>query len=206
MTIISLVFYAFSFLLLASGSMVIIARNPVHSALFLVLTFFAGAGLWILLAAEFLALILILVYVGAVMTLFLFVVMTLNLDMHGMRSPVRYLPIALLIVALLTALMIYVLAPHKAMFATTLADLPQTAANYSNTRALGQVLYTDYVFPFEVAGVLLLVAIVAAISLSARVIRNRKVQAPADQSAVKREDRVRLVKMESHNSEKGQNI
>jgi NADH-quinone oxidoreductase subunit J len=198
MTIISLVFYAFSFLLLASGSMVIIARNPVHSALFLVLTFFAGAGLWILLAAEFLALILILVYVGAVMTLFLFVVMTLNLDMHGMRSPVRYLPIALL--------MICVLAPHKAMFATTLADLPQTAANYSNTRALGQVLYTDYVFPFEVAGVLLLVAIVAAISLSARVIRNRKVQAPADQSAVKREDRVRLVKMESHNSEKGQNI
>jgi NADH-quinone oxidoreductase subunit J len=174
--------------------MVIIARNPVHSALFLVLAFFASAGLWILLQAEFLALILILVYVGAVMTLFLFVVMTLNLDTHAMRSPARYLPIALLIVALLTALMIYVLTPHKAMFMTTLADLPQVAPDYSNTRALGRILYTEYVYPFEVAGALLLVAIVAAISLSARVIRNRKVQAPGEQSAVKREDRVRLVK------------
>jgi NADH-quinone oxidoreductase subunit J len=193
MSIISLVFYAFSLLLIASGCMVIIARNPVHSALFLVLTFFASAGLWILLQAEFLALILILVYVGAVMTLFLFVVMTLNLDAHAMRSPKRYLPIGLLMVAILVALMIYVL-PDQAIFIKTLADLPQAPADYSNTRALGRVLYTDYVFAFEVAGVLLLVAIVAAISLSARVIRNRKVQAPGAQSAIKREDRVRIIK------------
>ncbi|MFU8797257.1 MAG: NADH-quinone oxidoreductase subunit J [Gammaproteobacteria bacterium] len=191
MTLISLIFYAFSALLIASGGMVIIARNPVHSALFLVLAFFATAGLWMLLEAEFLALILILVYVGAVMTLFLFVVMTLNLDTHGMRSPKRYLPIGLLIVAILTSLMIYVATPY-------LKDVPAVAlasADHNNTLILGQVLYTHYVFPFEVAGALLLVAIVAAITLSARVIRNRKVQNPEAQIAVKREDRVRLVKL-----------
>jgi NADH-quinone oxidoreductase subunit J len=194
MSIVPLIFYIFSFVLLTSGLMVIVLRNPVHCALFLVLGFFASAGLWMLMEAEFLALILILVYVGAVMTLFLFVVMTLNIDAHGTySSPKRYLPLALLIIALLTALMIYVIAPHQAAFSVPLGTL-EHPADYNNTLMLGRVLYTTYVYPFEIAGVLLLVAIIAAISLSLRVHRNRKEQKHSEQIAVKREDRIRLIK------------
>lgn len=192
-----LIFYTFSTILLFAGLMVVIGRNAVRSALFLVLAFFASAGLWILLEMEFLALVLVLVYVGAVMTLFLFVVMTLNLSADpGRQGFVRYLPYGILVVSLLVAGMVYVISPQR-FSSSALVGVTSHPADYSNVKALGEVLYTEYAYPFEISGVLLLVAIIAAISLSFRGRRNSKYQAPGEQVVVRREERVKLIKMKA---------
>jgi NADH-quinone oxidoreductase subunit J len=194
MTILQLLFYAFSAVLLFSAVMVITSRHPVRSVLFLVLTFFAASCLWMMLQAEFLALVLIFVYVGAVMTLFLFVVMMLNIDLAPLREGfVRYLPLGVIVLTLLVALMLFVIGPKQ--FGISLYQLPMQPANYSNVKVLGELLYTQYTYPFEIAGMLLLVAIIAAISLAFRGRRNSKSQRIAQQVAVKPQDRVRLVKM-----------
>jgi len=190
--ILKIIFYIFATLAVGSAMMVVTARNPVRSVLSLVLTFFSMAGIWMLMSAEFLSLILLLVYVGAVMTLFLFVVMMLNVDTVGKREGfTRYLPFSILVIVVLLGLMIVA-------FGSKFMSLPMPAspeADYSNISQLGAVLYTQYAYPFEIAGVLLLAAIVAAISLSHRAPRKRKVQSVSEQLSVRREDRVRLVKM-----------
>ena len=193
-----LCFYSFAAWLLFSAIMVVTSRNTVKSALFLVLAFFASAAIWIMLEAEFLALVLIFVYVGAVMTLFLFVVMMLNLsDARKGNGYVKYLPFGVLIIAILAGLLIYVISPQH--FALVSAAIPQAEpANYSNVAELGMVLYTTYAYPFILAAVLLLTAIVAAITLAFRGRKpNTKSQKITQQIKVRREDRVRLVDMPS---------
>lgn len=185
------IFYVFAALLLVSAGMVIIARNPVHGVLFLVLAFFASSILWMLMQAEFLSLVLIFVYVGAVMTLFLFVVMMLNIDLVSLRKGfVRYLPLGILVVVLLLAIMVLALSSSHLLRDVSMTLRP---VDYSNVKELGAVLYTEYMYPFELAAVLLLVAIIAAISLAFRGRRNRKVQNIAQQIAVRAKDRVQLV-------------
>jgi NADH-quinone oxidoreductase subunit J len=188
-------FYFFSAILLFAGLRVITARNPVHAALNLVLAFFTAAGLWILLEAEFLAITLVLVYVGAVMVLFLFVVMMLDINLDKLREGFwDYLPLAVPVVVLLMLEMAVVLGGKY--FA--LSAMPNPAARpegYSNTKELGRLLYTDYVYPFEIASVILLVAIVAAIALTMRKRKDTKYTSPARQVRVKRSERVRLVSM-----------
>ena len=190
-----LIFYAFAALLIISSLMVVCSRNPVRVALFLVLAFVAASPLWLMLEAEFLALVLVFVYVGAVMTLFLFVVMMLNLEDAPQREGfVRYLPFGLLVMALMVGIMAYVLLPsHFASFQP--AGWLMHNSDYSNTKAIGQVLYTDYAYAFEIAALLLLVAIVAAISLAFRGSRKRKQQAPGEQVQVKAEQRLRMMRM-----------
>ena len=197
MNVEAVIFYFFAITLVFSASMVITVRNPVHAALFLILSFFASAGLWLLLEAEFLAITLVLVYVGAVMVLFLFVVMMLDINLTVLREGfAKYLPIAFVV-----ALMMMVslgLMVGKGNFGVDAVGFAEKApASYSNTEALGRVLYTDYVFPFEVAAVILLVAIVAAITLTLRPTRQTKAPKPERQVAVKREDRIRIVKMDT---------
>lgn len=190
-----LFFYGFSTALIFSALMVVASKNPVHSALFLVGAFFASAALWILLEAEFLALLLVVVYVGAVMTLFLFVVMTINLETAGNRRGfMRYLPLGVLILALMVGFLIYVAGPSH-FTSAAYQQAVQHAENYSNTRELGMVLYTRYAYPFELAGVLLLAGIVSAICLTARVDRTRKIQIAEQQIAVRPEERVHLIKI-----------
>jgi NADH-quinone oxidoreductase subunit J len=189
-------FYAFAALALFASLRVIVSRNPVHSALFLVLAFASAAGIWMLLHAEFLAIVLVLVYVGAVMVLFLFVVMMLDINIDRVRLGFwRNLPVALFVgvavVLELSAVLIYAFAGVGA------PDAPRLPADYSNTKALGALLYTDYVWAFEVAAVILLVAIVSAIALT---LRRRKDVRYSDATAAVRTrstDRVRLVKMPS---------
>lgn len=194
------VFFFFSGMLLLSGFMVIISRNPVRGVLFLVLAFFASAVLWMLMEAEFLSLVLIFVYVGAVMTLFLFVVMMLNINEVPAREKfVRYFPIGLLIMVALVGLMLWVIGPEH--FGATQTPA-KAAADYSNVKALGSVLYTQYLYPFEIAAALLLVAIVSAISLAFRGPQNRRSQKIAEQLAVSKEDRLHIVNMKSETSEK----
>ncbi len=189
------VFYLFAISAVCGALMVVTARNPVKAVLCLVLTFVAMAGIWILLHAEFLALILVIVYVGAVMTLFLFVVMTLNLDRQQLkRGLVRYLPLGLIIVILIMVMMFTVIGPSH----FGLSKYPEpaaVAANYSNVKALGTTLYSRFVYPFEIAGVLLLVAMIAAITLAFRGRRHRKQVNIGEQLATRREDRITLVKM-----------
>lgn len=199
MSLLSILFYAFSTVAIVSGVMVITARNSVHSILFLVLAFIAMAGIWVLLSAEFLALILVLVYVGAVMTLFLFVVMMLNLKQELRREGfVRYLPIAAIVVLSVLGFIVMVVGPAR--FGLSHMPLPALPnANYSNTADLGSVLYTNYAYPFEVAGVLLLSAIIAAITLSHRAPKNRKIQHVWKQIAVRPEERVKLVSIDHSN-------
>ncbi len=194
MTIETIVFYLFAALSVFAGLRVITARNPVHAALFLVLAFFSMAGIWLLLEAEFLAIPLVLVYVGAVMVLFLFVVMMLDVDLVQLREGFwRWFPIGALLAAVMVGEMIWVLGNRQT--AETGAEVIKHAADYSNTKELGRLIYTDYVYPFELAAVLLLVAIVAAIALTLRQRRTAKRQDVAQQVAVKRNDRVRLVSM-----------
>lgn len=200
-------FYVFAGLTLLSAVLVITQNNPVRCVLFLVLAFFTSSVLWMLMKAEFLALILVLVYVGAVMTLFLFVVMMLNIDTESIKIHwMRYLPFGLIVVALLTGLLVSVIPPE--LFKTTVESSVGTGAvgysthegvlkPLSNTAALGMVLYTDYVFAFELAAVILLVAIVAAITLVHRPPRGSKRQDIVRQIMTRREDRVTLVKMKS---------
>jgi NADH-quinone oxidoreductase subunit J len=185
-------FYLFALLLISAAFMTVIARNPIRSALFLVLAFFSASALWILLEAEFLGLILILVYVGAVMTLFLFVIMTLNIHVAEKQYGfVSYLPYAVVSIAVLLGILIYVLS-------STSAPLNSPAADYSNTQALGDILYTQYAYPFEIVGILLLVAIIATIALSTKEKRLNKAIPPSKQLSVKKEDRLRIIKMQSN--------
>ena len=176
---------------------VITVRNPVHAALHLVLAFFTCAGLWLLLEAEFLAITLVLVYVGAVMVLFLFVVMMLDINVSPLREGfVKYLPVGFTVALLIFAEMFMVLGVKN--FGADVVAIPERhGADYSNTRELGSVLYTDYVYPFEIASVILLVAIIAAIALTMRKRPETRSQNPVDQVAVKAADRVRLVEMET---------
>ena len=197
MTVFQIIFYVFSAIAIFSAVMVVASANSVRSALFLVLTFFAMAGVWLLLQAEFLALILVLVYVGAVMTLFLFVVMMLRVNVTSLREGfVRYLPLSVLIVLLLVGLMMMAVGSSRFGLAQMPAPL-LNAADYSNIANLGGVLYTEFAYPFEIAAVLLLAAIVAAISLTHRKPIGRKTQNVSQQIAVNRKDRIRLVKMKS---------
>lgn len=194
LTPLHLIFFAFAAIAAGSALFVITARNAVHSVLSLVVTFFAMAGVWMILHAEFLSLILLLVYVGAVMTLFLFVVMMLNLDREEKkRSFVRYLPIGLLIVLLMVGLMMVAVGPSY--FGLEQMPAPVMAADYNNLQQLGEVLYTDYVYPFEIGGALLLTAMIAAIALAFRGPHRRKVQHPSQQIAVRPEDRLRIISM-----------
>ncbi len=189
------VFYVFATLLIFAAAMVITLRNPVKSALFLVLAFFSAAGLWLLLTAEFLAIALVLVYVGAVMVLFLFVVMMLDINLARLRAGFgEYLPIGGIVAVLLVLEMALILGSGR--FAPErLPEPPPPPADYSNTRALGRLLYTVYAYPFELAALILLVAIIAAIALTMRRRKDTKYQDPAKQINVRREERVRVIKM-----------
>ena len=189
------VFYVFGVILLASALAVITARNPVHAALFLVLAFFTASAIWLLLRAEFLALTLMVVYVGAVMVLFLFVVMMLDINLERLREGFwQYLPLGALVGVLMAAEMAAVLYGRWFGLAAPPRAMP---AGYSNTKELGRVLYTDYVYAFEIAAVVLLVAIIAAIALTLRRRKDARGQDPAEQVRARREDRVRLVSMRS---------
>ncbi|MCY4641222.1 MAG: NADH-quinone oxidoreductase subunit J [Gammaproteobacteria bacterium] len=188
------VFYFFAGILVLSALAMITVRNPVHAVLFLVLAFFTSAAIWLLLEAEFLGITLVLVYVGAVMVLFLFVVMMLDINLAKMRAGfARHLPVGLVVGAVMAAEMIVILNTP----AFDLARPRLKAADYSNTRELGELLFTEYVYPFEIAGVILLVAIVAAITLTLRKRVRTRSQSPARQVNVDRKDRVRLVSMDS---------
>ena len=197
MTFQSFIFYFFAAILLFAAVRVITARNPVHAALFLVLAFFTSAGIWVQLQAEFLAITLVLVYVGAVMVLFLFVVMMLDINIDRLRAGFwSYLPLGALVALLLVAEMALILG--QSYFDAEGAPAPEPLpAGYSNTKELGRLIYTEYVYPFEIAAVVLLVAIVAAIALTLRRRKNSKYIDPARQVNVRREDRVRIVSMRS---------
>ncbi|MCH9758505.1 MAG: NADH-quinone oxidoreductase subunit J [Proteobacteria bacterium] len=187
----SIVFYFFAFLTLSAALGVILVSNPIYAALFLVLAFVASAGIWLLLYAEFLAMVLVLVYVGAVMVLFLFVLMMLDINIDTLREGFwRYLPFAVIIAVLFAAEIILVLTNPK--FTSVVGDA-SAALTDDNTRALGSVLYTEYLYPFELASVLLLVAIVAAVALTLRRRINTRYINPATQVQTKPTDRVRLV-------------
>lgn len=197
MTALQIIFYIFGATAVISALFVIAARNAVHGVLFLVLTFFASAGIWMLLNAEFLSLILVLVYVGAVMTLFLFVVMMLSMKVVSRQEGfVRYMPFAALIILLVVGLIVMVVNSRSFGLASVPSP-PSEPSNYNNIAELGSVLYTDYVWPFEIAAVLLLTAIVAAIALTHRKPEGRKSQNASAQIAVQRDQRVRLIKMPS---------
>lgn len=192
------VFYVFAVAAVISALMVVTTRNPVKGVLFLVLTFIAMAAVWIFLQAEFLALILVVVYVGAVMTLFLFVVMMLNTNIDRSKKMwVRYMPLGLAIVLLLLIMMVFVVGPQH--FGLKQFAVPAAAApGYSNVKALGGTLYAHYVFPFIVAGVLLLVAMVSAITLAFRGAQGqRKIERIADQLRTTKADRLKVVKMKA---------
>ena len=191
-------FYVFAAVLLFAAFRVITARNPVHAALFLVLAFFQAAAVWILLKAEFLAITLVLVYVGAVMVLFLFVVMMLDINLDSVRKGFwTHFPLAGTVGAIIALEMSYVLMggfrePPKILGMTGTMD-----AQVSNTKELGKLLYSSYIYPLEIAAVILLVAIIAAIALTLRERKDSKRLNPSDQVRVKPQDRVRLVKMKS---------
>ncbi|VFM95764.1 MAG: NADH dehydrogenase subunit J [Candidatus Kentron sp. G] len=190
-----LFFYCFSAILVFAGVMVITVRNSVHAALFLVLAFCTSAALWLMLEAEFLAITLVLVYVGAVMVLFLFVVMMLDIDIAPLREGfIRYLPVGAF-VAVLIAIELSMIVGAKRFGLEFMPAPIRHGPEYSNTEALGLVLYTDYLYPFEIAAVILLVAMIAAIVLTMRKRRGVRRQKPERQVAVRKEDRVRLVKM-----------
>ena len=196
MDISSIFFYTFSTVMLFAAFKVITSRNPVHSALYLVLCFFQASAIWMLLQAEFLSITLILVYVGAVMVLFLFVVMMLDINIEAMRAGFwSHFPLAASIGAVLALeLASVVLAGFRLTQAPAIAVMPE-GQQYSNTKELGVVLYTEYLYPLEIAAVILLVAIVAAIALTLRERKDSKAQNPADQVRVKAADRMQLVKM-----------
>lgn len=190
-------FYVFAAVLIVAALGVITSRNPVHAALFLVLAFVQSAFLWLLIEAEFLAIALVLVYVGAVMVLFLFVVMMLDINVEKLRAGfARYLPVGAA-VALVIVLEIGHVIWFRSQGLQFLAVPQGMPADYSNTKTLGAVLYTQHVYAFEIASVILLLAIVAAITLTMRKRPGHKVQDIAKQVAVRREDRVRIVKVET---------
>ncbi|WP_129649171.1 NADH-quinone oxidoreductase subunit J [Peristeroidobacter agariperforans] len=196
MSITEILFYAFSGVLLVSAIGVITARNPVHAALFLVFSFFNSAVLWILLEAEFLAIVLVLVYVGAVMVLFLFVVMMLDIKVAEVREGfTRYAPLGILIALIVVAEIGSVVYVKTLGQEVTPVTQVAAEAGYSNTGALGELLYTKYLYPFELAAVILLLAIVAAIVLTMRRRAGLKQQDVGAQVSVRAKDRIRVVKM-----------
>jgi len=191
-------FYVFAAIVIVAAGMVVTRRNPVHAVLFLVLAFVGSAGLWMLLEAEFLAIVLVLVYVGAVMVLFLFVVMMLDVEIAALKAQfIRYLPLGLLIALVMLVEIFLVVGPGNfglEQFAKPAAQ----AADYNNTAELGMVLYSVYMYPFEIAAVILLVAIVAAIRLTLRRRPDNKYVDPSEQVYVRKgPDRVRLVQVAS---------
>jgi NADH-quinone oxidoreductase subunit J len=187
------VFWIFAAILVFAALRVVTTRNPVHAALWLVLAFFSAAAIWLTLGAEFLAITLVLVYVGAVMVLFLFVVMMLDVNFEDLRKHFRsYIPVGATVGVLVLVEMVLVIVSG----AGAAGEGPAVPSG-SNTKALGRVLYTDYVYPFELAAVLLLIAIVAAIAITHRKRRETRYQDPGEQVKVRREDRVRLLEMPS---------
>jgi NADH-quinone oxidoreductase subunit J len=201
--LVQLLFYGFGLVLLAAAFGVILCRNPVHSALCLVLTFFTAAAIWLLVEAEFLAIVLVLVYVGAVMVLFLFVVMMLDIDIETMRSGFTKHVWLGSVTAIVLALEIVGVVVAKGLGANMdmKAGMSPTALDASNSTELGVALYTKYIYPFELAAVLLLVAIIAAIVLTLRHRKGLKVQDIGAQVATRREDRLRVLKMPSETRE-----
>ena len=195
MSLVSILFYFFATVLVVSAAMVVTIRNPVKAALFLVLSFFSAACIWMTLEAEFLSIALVLVYVGAVMVLFLFVVMMLDIDIESMREGFsRNLPVGALVAGVMVVEFAVVMMSDR----FDSQSLPRPAGHgpdYSNTKELGLVLYTDYVFAFEVAGLILLVAIVAAIVLTMRRRPNTRYQSPSEQVKVNKSERLRIVSM-----------
>jgi NADH-quinone oxidoreductase subunit J len=191
-----LIFYLFTIILFGSAAMVIFSRNPVRSVLFLVLAFFCSAVLWMLLEAEFLSLVLIFVYVGAVMTLFLFVVMMLNIDLVALKEGfVRYLPLGLVVLAVMVGIMLYVLDQRQFSEITMIVS---HGPHYSNVSAIGTELFTHYFFEFEIAGLILLVAMVAAISLAFSGRKpGTKAQDVAKQLQAQKSTSVRIIKMKT---------
>ncbi len=201
----AVLFYSFAAVLVLAAIGVITSRNPVHSALYLVLAFVQSAALWLLLEAEFLAIVLVLVYVGAVMVLFLFVVMMLDINAATVREGfARYAPIGGLIALIVAAQVAYVFRFRAEGTALTTVPAPRPA-DYSNTRELGTVLYTEHVYAFELAAMLLLLAIVAAITLTMRKRPGLKAQDVASQVAVKSGDRVRIMKVGPEAARRGAN-
>jgi len=188
------VFYFLSTILVYASLRVVTLRNPVHAALHLVLAFFSASGVWVLLQAEFLAIALVLVYVGAVMVLFLFVVMMLDINLDRLREGFwSNLPLGLIVALLMVAEMSLVL---YARFSGELeSGVQQTEAGFSNVQAVGRLLFTEYVYPFELASVILLVGIVAATALTLRGKRKSKSVSPSEQVFVKAKDRVRVLQM-----------
>ena len=196
-----IIFYFFSTVLVLAGLGVITARNPVHAALLLVLAFFTSSGLWLLLEAEFLAITLVLVYVGAVMVLFLFVVMMLDINIDRLREGfLKWFPFGALLALVMAAEMAMVLM-GKQFGLEEMPAPPSRGADYSNTKELGRLIYTEYVYAFELAAVILLVAIVAAIALTLRHRTGIKSVDASKQVAVKRADRIRMVSMPSEKKE-----
>jgi NADH-quinone oxidoreductase subunit J len=194
------VFYFFAAILLYAGIRTVTCRNPVHAALHLVLAFFTAAAIWLLLRAEFLAITLVLVYVGAVMVLFLFVVMMLDINLDRLREGFwSHLPLGIVVGLLIVLEMgsLVLIGFERAEYALP----PDPGPGYSNTKELGRLLYTDYVYPFELAAIILLVAIIAAIALTMRKRKDTKYQNPARQVAIKRGQRVRLVSMPAEKKE-----
>ncbi len=190
------IFWLFALVLVGAAIGVVTSRNPVYSVLYLVLAFFNSAVLWVLLEAEFLGIVLVLVYVGAVMVLFLFVVMMLDVNVEKVKEGfTRYMPIGVFVALTIVGQICYVVWHKKMGFELMVTPAP-TPEGYSNTEAIGEVLYTQYVYPFELAAVILLVAIVAAITLTMRKRQGLKVQDIAAQVAVNRNDRVRIVSMD----------
>ena len=197
MTFEAILFYVFAAVLVGAALGVVMARNPVHAVMFLVLSFFTAACLWVLLEAEFLAITLVLVYVGAVMVLFLFVVMMLDINIAELREGfARYFPIAA-VVAVVMMVALGSIVGHANFGLESVPAAASHGADYSNTYELGKALYTDFIWPFEIAAVVLLVAIIAAIALTLRPTRQTKAPRPEHQVAVRREDRIRIVKVEA---------
>jgi NADH-quinone oxidoreductase subunit J len=192
----TILFYVFSVIMVVSGLRVITAKNPVHAALFLVLAFFNAAGIWMLLKAEFLAIVLVLVYVGAVMVLFLFVVMMLDINIDRMREGIwGYLPVASGIGALVVLEMAAVL--WRGSLGSAAAPAESAVGHIGGTRELGRLIYTQYIYGFEIAGLILLVAIIAAVALTLRKRKDTKAIDPALAVRVKRNDRLKIVKMQA---------
>jgi NADH-quinone oxidoreductase subunit J len=197
----TVLFYVFGAILVLAALRVITARNPVHAALFLVLSFFSAAALWLLLKAEFLAIVLVLVYVGAVMVLFLFVVMMLDINLDKMREGFwGYFPLASTIGVVIVLEMAAVLLYSFPTYSFPDGQAPAAGDSIGTTKALGMLIYTKYVYAFEIAAVILLVAIVAAVALTLRRRKDTKHFAPSDAVKTRRGDRIRLVKMKSEST------
>ena len=197
----AILFYSFATILVGAALGVIFSRNPVHAVMFLVLAFFESAMLWLLIEAEFLAIVMILIYVGAVMVLFLFVVMMLDIDVERIKGGyMRYLPLGLVIAGLMVVELMQIIWFRSSEEGVS-GGFVATPDGYSNTEALGAVLYTEHVYAFEIAAVILLLAIVAAITLTMRRRPGLKQQNIAEQVAVRASDRIRIVKMDAEGRE-----